>query len=218
MDSILTSRRSYKGPFARKPVEPSKVRAACDVARWAPSAHNGQPWRVVYLEPGPLREKLVDEMSAKYERDMLADGVPPGAAEVRVQRSRDTFNGVPALLVVFGDALVGDSYPDSARSEAEHDLMVSGVAAFTLQLLLAAEGEGLAGCWYCAPRFAPRIVRRVLSTPESWLPLAFVALGYPDPSTTWTGRPGRRDVGEFFFEGRLGGGEGGNDESLEDLK
>jgi nitroreductase len=45
-------------------------------------------------------------------------------------------------------------------------------------MLLAAHSEGLGSCWFCAPLFCQKIVRKTLKIPEHIDPQALVTLGY----------------------------------------
>jgi len=46
-------------------------------------------------------------------------------------------------------------------------------------MLLAAYGEGLGSCWFCAPLFCQDVVRKVLEIPQNVDPQALITLGYP---------------------------------------
>jgi len=72
-----------------------------------------------------------------------------------------------------------DHYPDPQRQEAEHTMAVQGVALAVENLLLAAQAEGLGGCWLCWPLFCPDLVAKELSLPADWEPLAMILLGRP---------------------------------------
>ena len=51
---ILKNRRSYKYNFDSKLVQKISILESIDLARWAPSAHNAQPWRYILIEKGKL--------------------------------------------------------------------------------------------------------------------------------------------------------------------
>jgi len=46
-------------------------------------------------------------------------------------------------------------------------------------MLLAAHGEGLGSCWFCAPLFCQDVVRKTLKIPKHAYPQALITLGYP---------------------------------------
>ncbi|HMF30069.1 MAG TPA: nitroreductase family protein [Candidatus Lokiarchaeia archaeon] len=194
---FLTSRRSYKRIFADQPLDPAIIEKIVNIAQWAPSAHNAQPWRFVAVIDPDRKQRLVSELSARFREDLVNDGMPAKEIEVRVQHSIHTFSAAPVLIVVCGwteDTL--DEYPDAIRQLAERIMYTQSVANGTCYLLLAAHACGLASCWYCAPLFAKDVVREVLDLPLTMDPLAFVTLGYPRGKASKA--PLRKNVGEIL--------------------
>jgi len=53
----IQERRSIRS-FKTEPVEPEKLEAILEAARWAPSGKNTQPWRLVVVESQEKREQL----------------------------------------------------------------------------------------------------------------------------------------------------------------
>jgi nitroreductase len=53
----VLKRRSIRR-YLDKPVEPEKVLKCLEAARWAPSAHNSQPWHFIIVRDKSVREKL----------------------------------------------------------------------------------------------------------------------------------------------------------------
>jgi len=178
LHAFLRSRRSVRR-FAPRPVPEAVLRRVLDTARWAPSAHNRQPWRWVVLARPETRRALADAMGQAFRRDLEADGLPPAEIDARVERSRRRLLEAPVALILAVDLSVGDAYPDPARQQAERTMLVQSAALGGLQLLLAAHAEGLAGVWTCGPLFVPALVRRVLDLPQAWEPQALFFLGYP---------------------------------------
>ncbi|MHA2088026.1 MAG: coenzyme F420-0:L-glutamate ligase, partial [Promethearchaeota archaeon] len=70
LTKVLKRRRSYKFAFDDKKVNRKVVEECIEIARWAPSAHNGQFWRYIILENQQLREKLIDKMNQKLRHDL----------------------------------------------------------------------------------------------------------------------------------------------------
>ncbi len=178
LHAFLRGRRSVRR-FAPRPVPEEVLRRVLDTARWAPSAHNRQPWRWVVLASHETRTALADAMAAAFRRDLEADGLPADEIQARVQRSRQRLLTAPVALLLAADLSVGDPYPDPARQQAERLMLVQSAALAGLQLLLAAHAEGLGGVWTCGPLFVPDLVREVLGLPPTWEPQALFYLGYP---------------------------------------
>ncbi len=175
---FLRTRRSVRR-FADRPVPDDVLRRVLDTARWAPSAHNRQPWRWVVLQSPAVRQALADAMGEAFRRDLEADGLPAAEIAARVARSRQRLLTAPVALLLAADLSVGDVYPDAKRQQAERLMLIQSAALAGLQMLLAAHAEGLGGVWTCGPLFVPDLVRQVLRLPASWEPQALFYLGYP---------------------------------------
>jgi len=176
---FLKSRRSIRKYQGREvPVE--LIDRVLETARWAPSAHNAQPWRFFVIREQELKRKLAGEMAACLKADLIHDGVPERTAEERAKASIDNFSRAPVLIVACIDKGRMDSYPDSFRQKAEEVMATQSLAAAIQNLLLSASAIGLGACWHCAPLFCPDVVRRAIRIPDTWFPQALVTLGYPD--------------------------------------
>jgi F420 biosynthesis protein FbiB-like protein len=194
---FLTSRRSYKRAFADQPVDPATIEKLVDVAQFAPSAHNAQPWHFIAVLDADLRQKLAKAMGERFRKDLTQDGVPPREVSARIHHSILTFSNAPALVVICGcTECTLDAYPDGPRQLAEGIMFTQSVANATCYFLLAAHAHGLATSWYCAPLFAKETVREVLKLLPTLEPQAFVTLGYPCGDLP--AAPPRKDASEIL--------------------
>ncbi|MHA1699934.1 MAG: nitroreductase family protein [Promethearchaeota archaeon] len=185
---IVRSRRSYKRRYSTANVDPEIIKDCIELARWAPSAHNAQPWRfLIFYKQDPfhtqLRSELIKSMTGKYRRDLIRDDVEPKKIDLIVKSSLEKFLEAPALLLIFLDMSNMDKYPDQPRMDAEFIMGTQSVAASIQILLLALDLRGIKCCWYCAPLFSADIIRDTLKIPENWHPQAFVTAGYPPKIT-----------------------------------
>jgi F420 biosynthesis protein FbiB-like protein len=174
---LATSRRSIRR-YKPDAVPAETLERILTAARWAPSAHNRQPWRFAILSPFAWKDRLARAMGDRLRRDRTADGDPAEAIEQDVARSYARIIGAPVVIVVALDMSDMDRYRDD-RQRAEHTMAVQSTAMATQNLLLAAHAEGLGACWMCAPLFCPDVVVEALSLPKSWEPQAIVTLGTP---------------------------------------
>jgi F420 biosynthesis protein FbiB-like protein len=175
---IIVTRRSVRRYQARA-VSRDLIEQLLDAARWAPSAHNRQPWRFVVIETVETKRALASAMGDKLRADLERDGTPPALIEAEVARSYARITAAPVLLVVCMTMREMDPYPDELRQRAEWTMATQSVAMAAQNLLLAAHSLGLAACWLCAPLFVPEIVREVLGLDDDWEPQALITLGYP---------------------------------------
>ena len=172
---LVTERRSIRR-YEASVVPPETLDRILTAARWAPSAHNRQPWRFVILTPFHWKDRLARAMGDRLRRDRMADGDPTAAIEQDVARSYARITGAPVVIVVALDMADMDLYRDG-RQGAEHTMAVQSTAMATQNLLLAAHAEGLGACWMCAPLFCPEVVTEALALPAGWEPQAIVTLG-----------------------------------------
>ena len=178
---LIRSRRSLRR-YQPQPVPQAAVLALLEAARWAPSAHNRQPWRFCVVTSDEAKTELSRQMSEQWQRDLGADGADPEYIARRIAISHARLTTSPVLIVPCVTMEDMDVYPDKQRSEAEFVMAVQSVALACENLLLAAHDLGLGASWLCAPLFVPALVRGVLGLPDHWQPQAILTVGYPAES------------------------------------
>jgi coenzyme F420-0:L-glutamate ligase/coenzyme F420-1:gamma-L-glutamate ligase len=184
----IKTRRAIRR-YQDKPVSRAQIRQLLELAGWAPSAHNRQPWRFAVLTRTADQDRLARAMGERLRQDRTADGDPPAAIERDVARSYGRITGAPVVIVVCLSLVDMDSYPDPRRSRNEWVMAVQSVSMAAQNLWLAAHGQGLAMGWLCAPLFTPDLVQETLGLPADWEPLGLMTLGYPAEEKTKTRQP-----------------------------
>lgn len=174
---LVRSRRSIRR-YLPLPVAEETVLALLEAARWAPSAHNRQPWRFCVITTPAVKQELSQRMSEYWREDLRADGLNAEDVARRIAISHARLTTSPVLIVPALTMEDMDVYGDVTRNHAEYIMAVQSVALACENLLLAAHDAGLAASWLCAPLFTPDLVREVLMLPEHWHPQAFLTLGY----------------------------------------
>ena len=195
-DEILKSRRSYKSEFKNKSVSIKLIEDCIDIARWAPSAHNGQFWRYIIIEKGEIRETLIEKMNSKMKEDLILEGKSDSYIIKKINKTRNQFLNSPYLIILCMDTHDFEKSSDSAREFNEYIMGVQSVSASATYLLLEFENRGLSSCWYCAPLFTKEIVKELLKLPNSFVPMAFFTVGY---STKSTQAPYRKKLKDIIF-------------------
>jgi len=169
-------RRSVRR-FADEPVPPEQIEAAVAEALTAPAPHHTRPVRFVWLRTPAARIRLLDLMKEQWRSDLAGDGRPADAIERRVARGQILYDAPEVVIPV----LVPDgahSYPDAARTEAEHTMFTVAVGAAVQALLVALAVRGLGSCWIGSTIFAADLVRAELALPADWEPMGAIAIGY----------------------------------------
>lgn len=176
--ALMQARRSIRR-YSDRPVARAALQRLLEAARWAPSAHNRQPWRFAVLVEPEARLRLAEAMGARFRRDLLADGLAADEAEWLVARSVARIGGAPAVIVVFLSMADMDRHPDARRQGLEREMAAQSVALAAQNMLLMAHAQGLGACWMCAPLFCPDVVRETLGLPPDWEAQALLTVGYP---------------------------------------
>ncbi|NIR87699.1 nitroreductase family protein, partial [Candidatus Bathyarchaeota archaeon] len=174
---LFENRRSVRDYLSRE--VPNKVLfEILEAARWAPSAHNAQPWRFITVRDSDIKRELAEAMANRWDKDMSKNGVPQKNRESLIKTSIKRFTNAPILIIVCLTMEDMDRYPDKRRQKIEYIMAVQSVAAAIENILLAAHAKGLGSCWFCAPLFCQDVVRKVLELPRHVEPQALVTLGY----------------------------------------
>ncbi|OBH52034.1 coenzyme F420-0:L-glutamate ligase [Mycobacterium mantenii] len=169
-------RRSVRR-FSAEPVPADLLEAAVAEALTAPAPHHTRPVRFVWLQSSDVRLRLLDRMKDKWRADLAGDGRPADSIERRVARGQILYDAPEVVIPI----LVPDgahSYPDAARTDAEHTMFTVAVGAAVQALLVALAVRGLGSCWIGSTIFAADLVRAELELPADWEPLGAIAIGY----------------------------------------
>ena len=196
-EALLKSRRSYKLKFSNKRLEENVIKECIEIARWAPSAHNGQFWRYIIMEQGKLRETLIEKINFKLGEDLLKDGKSKNFIKKKIEKTRNQFLRSPYLILLCLDTQDLEKYSDQEREKNEYVMGVQSISASATYLLLAFEIRELAACWYCAPLFTKEIIKDTLNLPSSFIPMAFFAVGQ---SLKKQQIPKRKELKDIIFK------------------
>ncbi len=199
----LKSRRSYKFEFETEKIANKEIEECIDIARYAPSAHNGQHWRYIILEQDSMRVNLIEKMNKKFKTDLEKDGKSDLFISQKTNSRRSKFLNAPILVLLCLDTEELEEYNDPERNEVEYLMGVQSVSSSATYFLLALEAKGFASCWYCAPLFAKEIVKEVLKLPQSYVPIAFFTVGRAKKVPNI---PKRKSLSEIIFKIKDGQG------------
>ena len=175
----IRGRRSVRRYLPRE-VPEEAVERVLEAARWAPSPHGRQPWRLAVVRKDETKARLADAMGGEWRLNLEMDGQDAEVVQRRLEGSRRRLLDAPVLVLLCLYAEDLDAYPDPARQENETTMAVQSLGAAAQNALLAAYDAGLDAGWMCAPLFAPEEVVGALGLDESLVPHALLTLGYAD--------------------------------------
>ena len=198
VDEAITSRRSVRA-FLPDPVGEPTIREILDVASWAPSGTNMQPWRV-YVTSGETKERV--------SRAILDSGL-------RAEKARGEYKYYPDKFfepyyarrravgyALYGHLGIGKRDVDQMRTQHDRNFVFFDAPVgmiftidrrlnqgswvdygmFLQNIMVAARARGLHTCPQAA--FAPyhQQIRPVLGIPDEEIVVCGMALGYEDIS------------------------------------
>lgn len=145
---VIKDRKSIRA-FSHKAIEPEKINALFEAARWAPSAMNEQPWMYVYAEDSQqLHLDIVDT---------LYPGNQSWAAKA------------PLLIVsIMRENFINNG---SHNGSALHD---TGMANYALSL----EATSLGLHTHMMGGFHQAALKKKLNLPQDLRPVVVIAVGY----------------------------------------
>ena len=179
---LVQARRSTR-VFTADPVPDELVEQIIEVARWAPSGTNSQPWEFVVVRDKEARERIAGFVKAQLypahdvELTRPEDMRWPSAARPVADPG---WKDAPVLIVVCGDVRTKKSYPlvtQLARGELVFD---SSLASAFLYMTLAATTLGLGCQWTSAvsnPIVMP-LIMDLLGIPDDLVIYDMMALGH----------------------------------------
>lgn len=200
LKDIIRGRRSVR-TYSPKMVPWDTLIQIVDAARWAPSAHNAQPWRFIIISDLDIKRRLAEAMASDWMRDLERDGVSKEVSKKLAEESIKRFTEAPAIIIAAVTMKDMHKYPDKRRQRFEHLMATQSLAAAIQNILLAAHAEGLGTCWFCAPLFCQKTVRRVLKMPNHVEPQALITVGYPAESPE---PPPRKPLKDILFKNYWG--------------
>ena len=176
------STRRFKSDSLPAPV----IERILKTATFAPSAHNLQPWRFVIIQTRSAKSALGKALTQKMRLDMESEGELQADIDSRVKCSLRRIDEPPVTILLCRDVtVIRDEEPE------EHVMAVQSVALAGLQLMLAAQAEGLGTNWICWPLYAQEAVQSALDLPVAWEPQGMIFIGYPDEE------PGKKELKEL---------------------
>jgi nitroreductase len=183
--------------YLDRPVDREMIRKILDIARWAPSGVNTQPWQVAVVQgeklqqlsteflrladqgvkPAPDYDYYPGEWVDPYKKRRFRCGMDLYKAleigrddkEKRREAALNNYRffGAPVSLFFFMDKRMGKG------SWLDMGMFIQSV-------MLAAREQGLGSCPQASTADYPDVVRRIVGKTDDKLLLCGLALGYPD--------------------------------------
>jgi len=207
---LATNRRSIRGYQKDKDVPEKVIQKILEIARWAPSGGNGQPWEFIVIRDKETRDKIADLFLKQQEHKKEMEMAVRGDAKM----TGAGFRNAPVHIVVLGDPRVNESYPIRTREEKSDSHFYTGLGNATLLIHLAATSLGL-GSQYVSDASSPymaTMLKVLLGVPEPLKIYHLIPIGYPAGSVD--PRP-RRELDEIVHYEKYDRNKFRNDKEME---
>ena len=174
---LAKNRRSIRGYQKDKNVPDEYIRKILEIARWAPSGGNGQPWEFIVIRDKETRDKIADLFLKQQEHKREMEIAVRGEAKMTGAGFRDA----SVHIIVLGDPRVNDSYPIRTILEKSESHFYSGLANATLLIHLAAKSLGLASQYVsdASSPYLATMLKVLLGVPEPLKVYHLIPIGYP---------------------------------------
>ncbi len=183
---LARSRRSIR-KFKPDPIPDGTVEKMIELARWAPSGANSQPWEFIVVKDAVTRRKMaelhaqirpeqyyIEQTRVEDLRHNMLKTFPEGLPSI---------DDAPLLIVVCGDRRVVQTSVLSAyylTGEGGPDgVYLKNMANATYSLLLAATAMGLGSEWFSVIGPLEEMLKPVLGVPPFIQIHTIVPVGYP---------------------------------------
>lgn len=174
--TLARGRRSARA-YGDRTVTIEEIEQLIDIARWAPSPSNRQPWKFLAITSRDLLARLRAEVAVGCQH-LLAKQVGPDARMVEdYLRNFVHFADAPVVLAL----MVRRTHNRLADhvSELESDSALLAVGAAMQNILLAAEAHGMVACPMSGPLIAKPGIEAELGVEAPWSLVALVPVGWP---------------------------------------
>jgi nitroreductase len=184
---LVKNRRSIHR-FKPDPIPDEDIEKIIEVARWAPSGMNMQPWEFVVVKEPELKDQIVKLVEADYTASQQMEQArhpvyQASQKDIYVSSNKYDYTQAPVFILLFGDTRTIPGLPlvvQYTQQRLRYTFQAGLDSAF-LYLHLAATSLGLASRWISAVQSpqAHCLIKDLLGLPEYLEVLDMLVLGYP---------------------------------------
>jgi nitroreductase len=181
--SIVKSRRSCR-KFKSKPIPDQYLNKIIEMARWAPSGANSQPWDFVIVKKKELRQKITqfikDFISLYYKLEHTRESALRFPS-VTQPVDKIGYEDAPVFIIMCGDKRTKQAYPLYTNVEISDAIFEASLTNAFLYMQLAANTLGLGSQWVSAVRmwYVQCLIKNLLGIPDEFAIYDMFVVGYP---------------------------------------
>jgi len=182
---LVKSTRSIRR-FKPDPIPDEYIDKIVEVARWAPSGFNQQPWEFVVVRKPELRKKIAEYTSIYWSQSREMEATREsweGAWNPEPVGSEADYSVAPVYIIIFGDTRAKEGLPMGVRFDVHRceSIFISSLANAFLYMHMAAGTLGLASQWVSAlaTPYAHCMIKDLLGIRKQLEIYDTLAVGYP---------------------------------------
>lgn len=189
----VKNRRSIR-KFRSGQIPDEYVYKIIEMARWAPSGFNTQPWDFVVVKKRELRKQIIEILVNAREKatDRREEISTESSSTIPLDRlmnfkgqDHQAFLNAPVFIILYGDTRTRVGLPpglDKGPDEKYMHILKASLANAFLYMHLAASSLGLAAKWWTQVAFEPSQteIKELLGIPKELIAYDMLLLGYPD--------------------------------------
>jgi nitroreductase len=182
---IVKNTRSIRR-FKPDPVPDEYVAKIVEVARWAPSGFNQQPWEFVVVRSPELRKKISNSFRVYWSQSREMETTRESWQRVWNPETVGTefdYSVAPIYIVLFGDTRTQEGLPMGVRFDTHRrdTIFTSSLAHAFLYMHMAASTLGLASQWVStvSTPYVHCMIKEWLGIRKELEIYDMLALGYP---------------------------------------
>jgi nitroreductase len=191
LTELVRKRRSIRR-YKPDPIPDEYVEKIIEVARWAMSGANGQPWEYIVIKDQKVKEKFLDiYRQHRASIDMLESTRIEKYrhhAPALIKDGAPVFKDAPVFIAVCGDSrTIQASVLAASVYDPETHVFHFNLANTTMLIHLAAASLGLGSQWVSISNHVEPDLRAALGVPNMFRIYVVIPIGYPayEPPQGW---------------------------------
>ena len=189
---IAKHRRTCRN-FSSEPISDEMVEKILEVARWAPSGANSQPWSFIIVKDPEVRKQLFDAYcevdmdlmwwmeqmrSPEFRHNGYSVDCDDPDEGLKIKKTRKLWSEAPVIIAVLGDGRKQWGTVQGGHTMGlDQTHLTDGLSNTSLLIHLAAQSLGLTSQWMSIHTQGP--FKNILGIPDPLMIHTLIPIGYP---------------------------------------
>ena len=187
---IIKSRRTIR-KYKDKQIPSKLINNIIEAGRWAPSAHNLQPWEFTVITSGKLI-KSIQAIMLKKEKELLA------GFNIVMKETAKCLNTAKVVILVYSDGSVKNKFVrfDEPYTTIGNLYEIQSVCFAISNMMLYTHAAGIGCAFLGIASFCDKEINVLLNQNRNLV--ALLSLGFPNESGLTSRRKSILEIAEFL--------------------